>query len=79
MFASMVPPSRLGGMFGFYSVSEKLAGVAGPLLFGLAAQLFGSGRFAVFTLLPFFLGGAALLLTVDLERGARRAAEAGAS
>jgi len=79
MFASMVPPSRLGGMFGFYSVSEKLAGVAGPLLFGLAAQLFGSGRFAVFTLLPFFLGGAALLLTVDLERGVRQAAEVSAS
>ena len=50
-------------------------GVAGPLLFGLVTQWSGAGRFAVLTLLPFFIGGAWLLLTVDLERGARRAQE----
>jgi len=75
MFASLVPNRQVSELFGFYSVSEKLAGVAGPLLFGLVAQWSGAGRFAVLTLLPFFLGGAWLLLTVDLERGARRAME----
>jgi len=73
MYASLVPPERTAELFGFYSVSEKLAGVIGPLLFGLVAQAAGGGRFAVLTLLPFFLGGAWLLLTVDLERGRRRA------
>jgi UMF1 family MFS transporter len=75
MFASLAPRRQAGELFGFYSVSEKLAGVAGPLLFGLVAQWSGAGRFAVLTLLPFFIGGAWLLLTVDLERGARRAQE----
>jgi UMF1 family MFS transporter len=74
MFASLAPRRQLSEMFGFYSVSEKLAGVVGPLLFGLVAQASGTGRFAVLTLLPFFLGGAWLLATVDLERGARHAA-----
>jgi UMF1 family MFS transporter len=60
-------------MFGFYSVSEKLAGVAGPLLFGLAAQAFGTGRFAVLTLIPFFVVGGLALLEVDLEAGRARA------
>jgi UMF1 family MFS transporter len=73
MFASLVPARQLGEMFGFYSVSEKLAGVVGPLLFAAVAQMSGAGRFAVLTLLPFFLGGAWLLLGVDLERGRQRA------
>jgi MFS transporter, UMF1 family len=74
MFAALAPRHRLGEMFGFYSVSEKMAGVVGPLLFGLVAQATGAGRFAVLTLLPFFIGGAWLLSTVDLEQGAARAA-----
>jgi UMF1 family MFS transporter len=73
MFASLVPRGQLGELFGFYSVSEKLAGVVGPLLFGLVAQLTGAGRFAVLTLLPFFILGAWLLSRVDLDRGAARA------
>jgi len=73
MCASLVPRARLSELFGFYSVSEKLAGVVGPLVFGLVAHLTGSGRFAVLTLLPFFIGGAWLLMRVDLEAGAARA------
>jgi UMF1 family MFS transporter len=74
MFASLVPRDRSGELFGFYSVSEKLAGVAGPILFGLITQATGGGRLATLSLLPLFLGGAWLLRTVDLERG-RRAAQ----
>lgn len=73
MFATLVPRGQLGELFGFYSVSEKLAGVAGPLIFGLVAQMTGAGRFAVLTLLPFFIGGAWLLTRVDLDRGEKRA------
>jgi UMF1 family MFS transporter len=75
MFASLAPRRQMGELFGFYSVSEKLAGIVGPLLFGLVAQWTGTGRLAVLTLLPFFVIGAWLLLTVDLERGVRRAQE----
>jgi UMF1 family MFS transporter len=73
LFISLVPPRQMGEMFGFYSLSEKLAGVVGPLLFGLAAQLSGSSRLGVFMLLPLFIGGGLLLMTVDFERGARQA------
>jgi UMF1 family MFS transporter len=76
LFAALAPRDRLGQMFGFYSVSEKLAGIVGPLVFGLVAQGMGSGRFAVFTLVPFFLGGAWLLATVNVPRGERAAASA---
>jgi MFS transporter, UMF1 family len=73
MFATLVPRPQLGELFGFYSVSEKLSGVVGPLLFGIVAQVSGAGRFAVLTLLPFFVAGAWLLTRVDLGRGATRA------
>ena len=73
MFASLVPRERSGEMFGFYSVSEKLAGVAGPILFGVVTQLTHGGRLATLTLLPLFIGGAWLLSTVNLERGQRAA------
>jgi len=73
MFASLVPRRQVSELFGFYSVSEKLAGVVGPLLFAGVTQLMGGGRMATLTLLPLFVGGAWLLTRVDLERGARLA------
>ena len=78
LFASLVPPARSGELFGFYAVSEKMAGVAGPLLFGLVTQWAHGGRMATLTLLPLFLSGAWLFTTVDFARGQRAAqAEAG--
>ena len=74
MFASLIPREKTSELFGFYSVSEKLAGVVGPVLFGLSAQLFHGGRIGSLTLLPMFIGGAWLLSRVDLQRGAREAA-----
>lgn len=73
MFASLVPREQTGELFGFYSVSEKLAGVVGPILFGVVTQLSGGGRLATLTLLPLFLGGAWMLSRVDLARGKREA------
>jgi UMF1 family MFS transporter len=75
MFASLVPRKQVSEMFGFYSVSEKLAGVVGPIAFGFVTQVSGGGRMATLTLLPLFIGGAWLLATVDLGRGALEAAE----
>jgi UMF1 family MFS transporter len=69
MFASLVPREKSGEMFGFYSVSEKMAGVVGPVMFGAVTQITHGGRLATLTLLPLFLGGAWLLSRVDLERG----------
>ncbi len=74
LFARLAPAAERTRLFGFYAVSEKVAGVIGPLLFGLVAQVAGSSRLAVLALLPLFVGGAWLLLTVDLARGQARAA-----
>jgi MFS transporter, UMF1 family len=75
MFASLVPRERTGELFGFYSVSEKLAGIVGPIMFAAVTQMTGGGKLATLTLLPLFIGGAWLLSTVDLERGRRAAGQ----
>ncbi len=73
IFASLVPREQSSELFGFYSVSEKMAGVVGPVLFGAVTQLAHGGRLATLTLLPLFAGGAWALTRVDIERGRREA------
>jgi len=78
LFASMVPRHRSAEFFGFYSTSGKLAGIAGPLIFGVVSQLTGTGRLGIVALVVFFLAGGWLLSRVDVAAGqaAARAAEA---
>jgi MFS transporter, UMF1 family len=75
LFASLVPRRLSGEFFGFFAVSEKVAGILGPALFAVAIAVTGSSRVAILSVLVFFAAGAALLARVDVEAG-RRAAEA---
>ncbi len=69
LFGRMVPRERAAEFFGFYSSSGKLAGVAGPLLFGLVGQATGTSRLGIFALVVFFVVGGALLWRVNEEDG----------
>src|SRR6185436_19708925 len=44
LFARMIPRHKSSEYFGFFSVFEKFAGVAGPALFAASVMLFGSSR-----------------------------------
>ena len=79
LFASFVPRRSSGEFFGFFSVSEKAAGILGPFLFGLVSAATGSSRGAVLSVIAFFVAGAILLAFVDVERGRREAQEEGPS
>jgi UMF1 family MFS transporter len=78
MFASLVPRHKSGEFFGFFSVFEKFGGILGPLAFSVAADAFGSSRYAILSIIAFFAIGAWLLGTVDMAEGtaAARAADA---
>lgn len=80
LFASLIPRQRSSEFFGFFAVLEKFAGILGPALFALASALTGSSRSAIASVVVFFVAGALLLRTVDVEAGRRtaRAAEAAA-
>jgi UMF1 family MFS transporter len=73
LFASLIPKHKSAEFFSFFSVSEKLAGLAGPLLFERAIAWTGSSQSAVLSLLVFFVVGAVLLARVDVAAGQRAA------
>lgn len=67
----MVPKSMSAEFFSFFSISEKIAGTVGPLVFGLVTQLTGGGRLGVVSLIVFFILGGLLLAQVDVAEGER--------
>jgi UMF1 family MFS transporter len=73
LFASLVPREQSGELFGFFSVTEKLAGILGPALFAATVAATGSSRNAILSVVAFFAVGALLLTRVDVERGQRAA------
>jgi MFS transporter, UMF1 family len=75
LFASMVPKHKSSEFFGFFSVFEKVAGIAGPLVFTLMINLTGSAQKAVLSIIAFFVVGGVLLFFVDVEAGQRQARE----
>ena len=73
LFGSMVPKGKTAEFFGFYSVSSKFAGIAGPFIFALVGQLTGSSRLSIMSLVFFFIVGGLLLTRVNEEEGIRMA------
>jgi len=67
IFANMIPKSRSGEFFSFFSVSAKFAGVFGPAMFGVISQVMGESRLSILSLLILFIGGAFLLMKVDVD------------
>jgi UMF1 family MFS transporter len=73
LFARMIPKHKSSEYFGFFSVFEKFAGVAGPALFAASVTLFGSSRAAVLSVILFFVAGGLVLTRVDVARGEAQA------
>jgi MFS transporter, UMF1 family len=76
LFARMIPRHKSSEFFGFFSVFEKFAGIAGPAIFFGSITLFGSSRAAVLSVILFFIAGAIVLTRVDVGQGEAEAAAA---
>ena len=74
MLARLTPPANSAEFFGFFASSGKFASIVGPMLFALVADLTGTARWGVVSVLFFFITGWAILFTVDEEKGIREAA-----
>jgi UMF1 family MFS transporter len=75
----MMPKSKSAEFFSFFSVSEKIAGTIGPLIFGFVSKLMGGSRLSVVSLIIFFAAGGLMLTRVDEKEGIRVAEEEEAS
>jgi UMF1 family MFS transporter len=69
LFASLIPKERSAEFFALFALSEKLAGMLGPGLFAVTNALTGSSRYAIASVIAFFVAGGAVLTRVDVPRG----------
>lgn len=65
----MMPKSKSAEFFSFFSVSEKIAGTVGPLLFGVVSRMMGGSRLSILSLIAFFALGGILLWQVNEKDG----------
>ena len=77
LFARMIQKHKSSEYFGFFSVFEKFAGIAGPALFAASVSLFGSSRAALLSVIFFFVCGAVVLMRVNVAEGEAHAAAVG--
>jgi UMF1 family MFS transporter len=73
LFARMIPKHKSSEYFGFFSVFEKFAGIAGPAMFAVSVTVFGNSRAAVLSIILFFILGAIVLARVDVAEGEAQA------
>jgi len=69
LFARMIPKHKSSEYFGFFSVFEKFAGIAGPAMFAASISISGSSRAAVLSVILFFVAGGLVLTRVNVAEG----------
>ncbi len=65
--SNLTPDERKTEFFGFYSLFEKTSTILGPLTFGLVSWLTGNQRYAVISIIVFFIAGYFLFRKVNYE------------
>ncbi|HSO13487.1 MAG TPA: MFS transporter [Anaerolineales bacterium] len=65
LFAQMIPKSKEAEFFSIYEISERGTSWLGPMIFGIANQVFGNLRIAILALIFFFVVGLILLPFVN--------------
>jgi UMF1 family MFS transporter len=68
LFAQMIPNGKEAEFFSFYEISERGTSWIGPLIFGLANQIYGDLRIAILSLIFFFVMGLLLLPRVNVQK-----------
>jgi UMF1 family MFS transporter len=68
LFAQMIPKGREAEFYSFYEISERGTSWTGPLIFGLANQIFGSLRYGILALIFYFIAGLIVLPFVNVQK-----------
>ena len=70
LMSQLTPPDKKTEFFGFYSFFGKSSAILGPLVFGLISSATGSQRYAILSLLFFFVAGIIVLAFIKEENAA---------
>jgi UMF1 family MFS transporter len=69
LYGQLIPGDRPAEFYGFFTISAKFASVLGPLVFGIVSDMSDNPRYAILSIIFFFIIGLVLLSRVDMERG----------
>ena len=77
LVAYLSPPARSAEFFGLWGLAVKLSAVLGPLTYGFVTWITGGDhRLAILLTGVYFVGGLAVLVSIDVRRGRREALRA---
>jgi len=68
LFSQLIPAGKEAEYFGFYTISDRGTSWLGTFLFALTFQLTESYRYAIISLVVFFVVGGLLLAKLDVRR-----------
>ena len=68
VYAAMLPKGAEGEFMGFFSVLSRFSAIWGPLIYAYVSASTGNPRLSLPVITSFFLIGALLLRTVDMEK-----------
>ena len=68
LFAQLIPKNNEAEFFSIYEISERGTSWLGPMVFGIANQVFGNIRIGILSLIFFFVVGLALLPFVNVTK-----------
>jgi MFS transporter, UMF1 family len=68
LFSQLIPPGKEAEYFGFYTISDRGTSWLGTFLFAFTYQLTDSYRYAIVSLVLFFVVGGVLLARLDLRQ-----------
>lgn len=66
-FAKIVPKENSNEFFGFYNIFGKFAAIVGPSVMALTTTLTGNAKFSILAIIPLFLVGLVIFLTLPKE------------
>ncbi|MCP3802865.1 MFS transporter [Allokutzneria sp. A3M-2-11 16] len=72
LFSQMVPPGREAQYFSLYEIGERSTSWLGPMLYAGIGQATGSFRYAILSLMVFFVVGIILISLVPIRKAIER-------
>jgi UMF1 family MFS transporter len=71
-YAKIIPKKNSNEFFGFYNIFGKFAAIIGPAVMSLTTTLTGNPKLSIFSIIPLFIGGLLIFISLPKELNLRR-------
>jgi UMF1 family MFS transporter len=67
-YAKIIPKEKSNEFFGFYNIFGKFAAIVGPAVMSLTTTLTGNAKFSILAIIPLFIIGFFVFITLPKEQ-----------